>query len=1046
MALAPPQLKHYHVFIASPSEVNAERKLVRKYFDDFNRSTARLWNVQFDVIDWENYATTGAGRPQQLITEVTLDRYKDSLALVIGIMAQKFGMPSGEADSGTEEEFNWAMQQRQATGFPEIKWFFRKVDKLEFPADPDEAEQALEQWKKVRAFRKRMQDLNDNPVFYTEYERDHFYEVLQRDLHQWLTDSKRHWIEEYRKSSPTNSANQTLPPLPFDSEHYRQAVSKRFDTLNFEMLDGTGAYYSGVRLWSVFVPQSARECHQYNPRLLELPKDHQERLLADGEIDAKELSEGEKQADRLRQEYFSQPVRPVLEIIEDGLRATATSSARKLVLLGDPGAGKTSLIRYLALRWANIADIAARDTQPIPIVIELGAYNRWQCAGRKDFVRFLEESQYWYQWQPGVLASLLFQPGRILFLLDGLDEVFDPQHRESVVNDIQTFVDAHTTTPVVVTSRVIGYSAARLRDVGFGHFMLQDLDRETQIFPFLDQWHDETFKDAADAAVKRERLKKAIKDSKPIGILAGNPLVLTMMAILNRNQELPRDRSDLYEQASKLLLHSWDFERALANFPGLSSSIGLREKQEILRKVAWFMQADAGGLKGNIIAADKLEDLIEEYLRTDRQVSDARAVARAVVKNLRERTFILCFVGANSYAFVHRTFLEYFCAAEVVHQFNITKSLDEPSLLMLFEQHRDDDVWREVLRLICGQIDGQVVGRIVIHLIKDESATVWPDDSTPPKSVLLAIGCISELRNPARVSWAFEKLANHLLDVFRAGAGSEAGYEKLLQAIRDCPSPWPSSETIYAATKQRLQIPPLETWGSVYLVHFVGQVLPERSIQQEFLMSEHFVIRMGACRVLAEKWPDENTRQRLQSLAVDDPEFLVRNPALRMLTEIWPDESTRKLLEAWAIADYDSDMRSTALRELAVKWPDESTRKFFEARTIADEDSAVRSTALHELSEKWPGDKTNMFLQRRRNQVGFASAIWGQMHSEFGRLVFTRFANGVSPYFDPRQPLPGEHIKMAARTAGVPPDKIGETVRNLSEHMGWDITKGSGAK
>ncbi|MCI5143728.1 MAG: hypothetical protein D3909_18785 [Candidatus Electrothrix sp. ATG1] len=29
--------------------------------------------------------------------------------------------------------------------------------------------------------------------------------------------------------------------------------------------------------------------------------------------------------------------------------------------------------------------------------------------------------------------------------------------------------------------------------------------------------------------------------------------------------------------------------------------------------------------------------------------------------------------------------------------------------------------------------------------------------------------------------------------------------------------------------------------------------------------------------------------------------------------------------------------------------------------------------------------------------------------------------------------------------AGIPPDKIDKTVRSLSEHMGWDITKGSGA-
>ena len=50
-----------------------------------------------------------------------------------------------------------------------------------------------------------------------------------------------------------------------------------------------------------------------------------------------------------------------------------------------------------------------------------------------------------------------------------------------------------------------------------------------------------------DKLRKQERLQRAIDSSKAIKELAGNPLLLTMMAILNRNQELPRDRPELYE-------------------------------------------------------------------------------------------------------------------------------------------------------------------------------------------------------------------------------------------------------------------------------------------------------------------------------------------------------------------------------------------------------------------------------------------------------------------------------------------------------------------
>jgi len=79
-----------------------------------------------------------------------------------------------------------------------------------------------------------------------------------------------------------------LPP-EFDLEKYREALVERFGNLHFESLDTTGAYYSGVRLRSVFVPQSARECHEYYPQLLELPKEHQKRLLDRRELDVTEL-------------------------------------------------------------------------------------------------------------------------------------------------------------------------------------------------------------------------------------------------------------------------------------------------------------------------------------------------------------------------------------------------------------------------------------------------------------------------------------------------------------------------------------------------------------------------------------------------------------------------------------------------------------------------------------------------------------------------------------------------------------------------------------
>ena len=1074
-------ISQYHVFLASPGDVGVEREYVRRFFDEYNRHTAHIWNVRFDVVDWENYATIGVGRPQDLITKQTLEKYRDSLALVIGIMAQRFGSPSGEADSGTEEEFNWAMESHTASGCPEIKWFFRKVDKLEMPADPAQLVSAVEQWQKVLAFRQRMQDLN-NPVFYAEYPSPAaFAEVLARDLNHWLADPTRPWAAQLATHIVTTGGT-TAPTLPveFDSGGYRIAILKRFDKLNFEMLDTTGAFYSAVRLWSVFVAQSVRECHQHNPRLLEIPKEHQRLLLDAGEVTAQEIEEAERQADRLRQEYFLQPLRPVLEVVDEALRASVAGAAQKLVILGDPGSGKSSLVRYLAVRWAGIAEPAVRDTQPIPLVVELGSYGRWRCDRRKDFILFLEEAPGWHQWAPSLLGKLIAQPGRVVLLLDGLDEVFDVKLRADVMDDIQRFTSQFPHLPILVTSRVVGYQTQRLRDVEFRHFMLHDLDA-AQINDFVQRWHEVTFDDPAQAAPKHDRLQKAIRESKSIALLAGNPLLLTMMAILNRNQELPRDRADLYTQASRVLLHQWDTERALEAFPGVSADIGLREKTHLLRRIAAHMQAGPGGLKGNLIDGPTLTGLIEGYLQDELHIAQSRAVARAVVEQLRLRNFILCFVGADSYAFVHRTFLEYFCAADFVHQFNVAKTLDIDGLIALFDQHCRDDEWREVLRLICGQIDEQFVGQIVEHITRHVDYTRAVKKAT---EVICAIECLSECRNLAKPQSGSEVVGKRVVHLFKVG-GSAQFFIDLVKAIQEVGTRWSNLPDLDKASWSVSNNLGERMYAARCWVHFVSVVGASRSFLIHLANDKHPRIREGALlslaerypdaithklllqrvyddesewprcaalEALAEKWPDQATRDLLVQRAVQDDDEHPRRGALEALAEKWPDQATRDLLTLRAVQDENKYPRSAALRGLARKWPDQATRDLLVQRSVQDNDSGPRSTALRALAEKWPDQATCDLLVQHALEAtdaigrGKAFSALGKIHSEFGRILPMRGLDERGEYFDPLEPIPHQHIKVAAAQAGIRPEDIDAQVASLSAHLGWDVAVGAKPK
>lgn len=1006
--------KEYHVFLASPGDVDSERQDVREFFDLYNDAFSETWNATFRILEWHTHSTTGVGRPQALITKQTLERHKSTLALVVGILRERFGSSTGEFASGTEEELSWALESRKTTGFPEIKIFFRRTDTLTVSADPTKARNSINQWEKVLSFRKRLENLI-RPVYYAEYQSGRFREVFDRDLLIWLSDPNRPWAQE-RSPNAIGGAPANALYIGFDSESYRTALLKQFSKLSFDSLDKAGAISDSVALWNVFVLQSVRETQRHAPRLLEISKEHHQRLLdsADDHDDA----DNEHQLDKLRREYLRQPRRPVLEVIDDGAQRHGSQSSHRVVVLGEPGSGKSSLIRYLALRWARIPDEQMRNALPIPIVIDLNSYGRWRCTGRKDFIRFLEEAPTWYAWPPGLATQLCRQVGRTVVLLDGLDEIFESADHEDVMSDIERFSNEYPHAAMIVTARLAGYK--RLNDTQFRHVILQDLDAG-QVDVFLDRWHEQTYDDIAIARQKSERLKRAIKHSKALSTLSGNPLLLTLMAILNRHQELPHDRVELYEQAARVLVQDWDTDRALAHFPNLSSEIGQREKTDILRRIASFMQGQPGGLAGNFIDAVDLVRLIEDYLRTELRLEQARSAGRAVVEHLLKRSFILCLADGGGYRFVHRTFLKYFCAANIVHQFNIAQSLSESSLLALFEQHCRDDEWQEILTLVSAQIDGPFVGRIIDRLEGLTELSAW-DGKQPLPELVLAVRCLSEVRGRIRLSDVGSRLLKRLVAVsVLADSGPKVRQfllADLAGAVSSLGARWPGADdqlqVLVKSGEHRFRHSEV---GARFWVRLVASVTNDRDLVTELATQEsdgHTSNLYSACayEVLAEQWPDDTTRGFLAERAVRDQDALDRMAALKSLVRAWPDAEIRDLLVS---------------------------------RSSQDEVAAVRRSALRWLLTYWSGDATSALLTERARRDGVAAAVAGGQHSRLGAIVFSKALDGQMPYLDPREPVSQLHLAQAAQAARVPTSELAETVASLSEHLGWDITRGAGA-
>lgn len=147
----PSTRKIIRAFLASPGDLQEERKAIRDVVDEFNESWANELGYQIELIGWEE-TVAGFGRPQHLINQ-DLDRCD----LFLGMIWKRWGTPpdhNGEFSSGFEEEFERSMARCEETRSPEISLFFKQIPD-EFMVDPgDDLKKVLEFRKTVIAGKK----------------------------------------------------------------------------------------------------------------------------------------------------------------------------------------------------------------------------------------------------------------------------------------------------------------------------------------------------------------------------------------------------------------------------------------------------------------------------------------------------------------------------------------------------------------------------------------------------------------------------------------------------------------------------------------------------------------------------------------------------------------------------------------------------------------------------------------------------------------------------------------------------------------------------
>ncbi|WP_405726746.1 HEAT repeat domain-containing protein [Streptomyces sp. NBC_00028] len=445
--------------------------------------------------------------------------------------------------------------------------------------------------------------------------------------------------------------------------------------------------------------------------------------------------------------------------------------SKHLVVLGDPGAGKSTMLRWIAtaylLRmkadpdWSQLPDV---DTLPdadwLPLLIRCRDLDTRRITGSlEEMIRHHLCDTEFSSEEAAELTPLLLRrmrEGRVLLLIDGLDEISEPGLRARFCRKVEKIHLAFPEAPVIVTSRIVGYREMKLRITrGFEHVTVQELTPQDKD-DFARRWCVVTEPPARRESAARELISD-IHSTDRIERLTGSPMLLTTMALVKKKVgKLPSRRADLYREAVDVLLH-WRSD--------VDERMDPHEALPQLQYLAYSMCASGS----QQIRQDKVIEILE---RMRREFPAVRAVRRRsaveFLRRLERQTGILVesgHVGHDGdlipvYEFRHLTFQEYLAGLALVarrypgrdRQVSLAEQIGaltaETSPVETSMDHMEAAIaenWREAIRLtvmICNDDDVDGVLRAIATPLPGEDAA-----TTARARAALACACLADEPN-----------------------------------------------------------------------------------------------------------------------------------------------------------------------------------------------------------------------------------------------------------------------------------------------------------
>ncbi len=387
-----------------------------------------------------------------------------------------------------------------------------------------------------------------------------------------------------------------------------------------------------------------------------------------------------------------------------------------LVILGDPGSGKTTHMKRMLL-WClrqGPQSMGLADGM-LPVFLPLRELQHTD-AGLDRFIQDQLASRH-LKMAPHFGRRLL-ERGNLLFLLDGLDEVPDLARQEVSAWIEEAFTD-YPDCRFAVTCRFAGYSTSVQLNEKFLEMHVRPLS-EKDAERFVRTWYAIVEKSLAKdleqaASIAREkadhlieRLRQPDFRARRVFELTRNPLLLTNICLVHRHRgTLPQRRARLYEECIDVLLEHWRGAKKL------ELGVNALQGRLALQPAALWLHGEEGRTRAT---ADELAPHIEPALQ---EIQWTGGDARNFLKIIQNESGLLTGWGQQAYGFMHLGFQEYLAAREMARQ----RTEERRKML---RAHWEDPRWHEVILLAAAALRSGALAptgrRSLVVLESDHSA------------------------------------------------------------------------------------------------------------------------------------------------------------------------------------------------------------------------------------------------------------------------------------------------------------------------------------